>query len=104
MVLSSSHMHCFYVKTVKDIALPDLESDEGFRDKAVSRGVAGSAMSETPALEGARRDQITCDVNIDSLAYWNNPQGKRDQEFRSPFAVEVRRPFDFSSVVQSVSY
>jgi hypothetical protein len=86
-------MHCFCVKAVKDITVQDLESDEGFRDKPVSRGVAGRTMSETPALAGAKRGEITCDVNIDSLAYWNNPQGKRDEEFRSPFAAEVRRPF-----------
>ena len=69
----------------------DLESDEGFRDKPVVRGVVGRKLLETPALDGAKRGHITCDVNIDSLAYWNSPQGKRDEEFRSPFADEVRK-------------
>lgn len=47
-------------------------------------------MSDTPALEGAKRGHIECDLNVDSLAYWNDPQGRKDREFRSPFAAEVR--------------
>jgi len=59
-------------------------------------------MSETPAVEGAKRGHIECEVNVDSLAYWNYPQGTRDQEFRSPFAAEVRHEanlFDFPFVI-----
>ena len=42
-------------------------------------------MSETPALVGASRGTISCDINVDSLAYWNDPQGTRDRDFVSPF-------------------
>lgn len=78
------------VKTIKDITIADLEPDDHFREKPVARGVAGRPMSQTPALEGARRAHVDCEINVDSLAYWNYPQGKRDEEFRSPFAIEVR--------------
>jgi hypothetical protein len=44
-------------------------------------------MEETPALEGGSRAHIECDVNVDSMAYWNDPQGHRDHQFESPFAV-----------------
>ncbi len=76
---------------LKDIGLSDLRTDEGFKDKpGLSRGVAGRPASKTPALTGASRAHIECDVNVDSLAYWNDPQGTRDQEFVSPFRVKVR--------------
>jgi hypothetical protein len=55
----------------------------------VARGVAGRPANETPALDGASRAHIECDINVDSLAYWNDPQGTRDLSFKSPFAVEV---------------
>lgn len=66
-----------------------MEEDSGFSDMAVARGVAGRPASETPALDGASRAHIECDINVDSLAYWNDPQGTRDVNFKSPFAVEV---------------
>ena len=74
---------------MKEITSDYLESDVGFQDKPLSRGVAGRPLGETPSLIGAKRGHIQCDVNVDSLAYWNSPQGARDAEFRSPFAVEV---------------
>jgi len=67
----------------------DLENDYGYVDKPLSRGVAGRPLLETPALVGAKRGHIECDVNVDSLAYWNSPQGVRDMEFHSPFALKV---------------
>ncbi len=79
------------MKTIYDINVADLEPDSQFRDKAVARGVAGRRMDETPALEGAKRGHIDCEINVDSLAYWNYPQGKRDEEFQSPFSNQVRR-------------
>eukprot|EP00980_Cylindrotheca_fusiformis_P003054 scaffold713_cov131-Cylindrotheca_fusiformis.AAC.12 len=66
----------------KAIILSDLQGDEGFRDKPVARGEAGRPMSETPTLEGARRAHIDCEVNVDSLAYWNDPTGTKRSEFR----------------------
>jgi hypothetical protein len=57
-------------------------------DVPVARGVAGRKMAQTPAVIGAKRAHVECDVNVDSLAYWNDPIGTRDQEFVSPFASE----------------
>ena len=54
--------------------------------KILARGVAGLPMSQTPALEGAKWAHIECDADVDDYAYWNDPQGKRDQNFKSPFA------------------
>ena len=70
-------------------SLSELRPDEGFRGKSIIRGVAGRATSETPALVGAKRGHIDCDINVDSLAYWNDPQGERDINFISPFASKV---------------
>jgi hypothetical protein len=50
----------------------------------LARGVSGLPMSETPSLIGATKGHVECDVDVDQLAYWNN-QGKRDNEFKSPF-------------------
>ena len=52
----------------------------------LARGVAGLPASRTPALEGGRRGHIQCDVDVDQLAYWNDPQGERDLKWVSPFA------------------
>ena len=73
------------------IGLLDLTTDERFQQKGVNRGVAGRPSVETPALVGASRAHIECDVNVDSLAYWNDPQGKRDEDFVSPFKAKVRQ-------------
>jgi hypothetical protein len=74
-------------RKVPTYALQDLAPDVGFRDKKVARGVAGRPERDTPALDGARRAHIECEINVDSLAYWNDPQGKRDDDFVSPFRV-----------------
>jgi hypothetical protein len=52
-------------------------------------------MSETPALEGAHRAHIECEVNVDSLAYWNDPTGEKDRNFVSPFETQVSRAVRF---------
>jgi len=52
---------------------------------SLARGVSGLPMSETPALVGATRGHIECEVDVDQLVYWNSPQGKRDIDFKSPF-------------------
>jgi hypothetical protein len=79
------------VVTLKpDIKLSDLQTDEQFHGKALARGLTGRPMSDTPALEGASRAHIECDVNVDSLAYWNDPQGEIDRDFTSPFRAQVR--------------
>ena len=83
-----------YVRTVfqmPDIALSDLTQDDGFKSKPVARQLSGRPLSQTPAVKEAERAHIECDVNVDSLAYWNDPQGDRDQSFKSPFAVKVRK-------------
>lgn len=75
---------------IMPIGLLDFTTDEWFQKKEVNRGVAGRPIVETPALVGASRAHIECDVNVDSLAYWNDPQGKRDEDFVSPFKAKVR--------------
>ena len=58
-------------------------------DQKLARGHSGLPMYKTPALIGAKRGTVECDVDVNSMAYWNAPQGKRDEEFVSPFLVEV---------------
>jgi GDP-fucose protein O-fucosyltransferase len=82
-------------RTTKDgrilpaLTASDLDStlDSHAQDMPVARGVAGSPIEQTPALVDAVRAHIDCDVNVDTLAYWNDPIGTRDLEFTSPFAV-----------------
>lgn len=54
----------------------------------LARGVSGLPMPQTPALEGAEWGHVECDVNVDDMAYWNEPQGTRDQNFVSPFSMQ----------------
>ena len=72
------------------LAAGDEGNQEGGADffgaKAPARGISGLPMGQTPALSGASRGKIECDVDVDALAYWNDPQGDRDRSFRSPFA------------------
>eukprot|EP00566_Odontella_aurita_P001240 CAMPEP_0113571680 /NCGR_PEP_ID=MMETSP0015_2-20120614/25685_1 /TAXON_ID=2838 /ORGANISM="Odontella" /LENGTH=553 /DNA_ID=CAMNT_0000474651 /DNA_START=165 /DNA_END=1826 /DNA_ORIENTATION=- /assembly_acc=CAM_ASM_000160 len=56
----------------------------------IGRGGNALSLSKTPALKGAERGTVKCDVNVDSLAYWNSPQGLRDRLFQSPFAGKER--------------
>ena len=63
----------------------------------LARGVAGLPLSQTPALVGGKRGHIDCDVNVDALAYWNDPQGRRDLEFVSPFADAALSDADTSN-------
>jgi hypothetical protein len=52
------------------------------RPKHLDRGFSGLPMSETPALIGAKRGKVKkCDVNVDAMAYWNDPQGDFDVNF-----------------------
>jgi hypothetical protein len=57
-------------------------------EATLARGAAGLSMEKTPALVGAKPGRIECDVNVNDMAYWNSPQGHRDQEFQSPFATD----------------
>jgi len=54
-------------------------------DTHLARGISGRPMESTPALIGAKHGRVTCETNVDSLAYWNEPQGTRDATFISPF-------------------
>jgi GDP-fucose protein O-fucosyltransferase len=58
------------------------------------RGVNKYPLSKTPALLGAQRGHVNCDVPIDQdkIVYWSSPQGDRDQAFKSPFAPPVTEP------------
>jgi hypothetical protein len=88
----SSNPSFFPLATQKiDIGIKDLRPDDGFREKPVARLLAGRELSQTPAVVGAKRAHIECDVNVDSLAYWNDPRGERDENFKSPFSVQVGR-------------
>jgi hypothetical protein len=55
------------------------------KKQQLARGVSGLPMSQTPALIGAQSGHVECDVDVDDIVYWNDPQGKRDREFVSPF-------------------
>ena len=59
------------------------------RPNRLARGMFGLPMSKSPALEGGSRGTIDCDVNVDSLAYWNDPQGEFDRSFSSPFRTSA---------------
>ncbi|KAL7532761.1 hypothetical protein ACHAWF_004236 [Thalassiosira exigua] len=61
-------------------------------DATLARGVSGRRLEDTPALIGAKRGHIACDVDVDSMAYWNEPQGTRDLSFVSPFAHDSPYP------------
>ena len=61
----------------------------------LARGVSGLPFEETPALIGAKRGHIECNVNVDDLAYWNNPQGLRDDEFVTHFKEPTDRYISF---------
>ena len=52
----------------------------------LGRGIAGRPIELTPALVGAKRGHMTCDTIDNRLAYWNEPQGTRDEAFVSAFA------------------
>lgn len=65
---------------------PNADADEP--RSTLARGVSGLPLSQTPALVGGKRGHIECGVDVDFLAYWNDPQGTRDREFISPFAAE----------------
>lgn len=58
-------------------------------EKPVARGVSGRPIEETKAVVGARRAHITCDVDVDDLAYWNEPQGRRDYIFETPYRDKI---------------
>ena len=62
------------------------DSKKQLNRQILARGVAGLPISQTPALKGAKWGHIECDVDVDDIAYWNDPQGKQDQNFESPFA------------------
>ena len=67
----------------------DLPQDPAdWTSKPVARGVAGRPLDETPSVVGAKRAHIDCEINVDSLAYWNSPQGEEDIKFTSPFSTE----------------
>jgi hypothetical protein len=95
----SNTIHASKDKIEKRIptSLTELQQDINWStSQPLSRGVAGRPISQTPALQGAKRASIACDINVDSLAYWNDPQGDRDQQFTSPFKAPEERYITFS--------
>ena len=72
-------------RKVKNITLEDLQKlTPKSRPASLARGVVGLPLDQTPDLEGAKRGHIQCEVDVDFLAYWNDPVGKPDIEFESP--------------------
>ena len=70
--------------------LVDLPQDPiDWQSKPLARGLAGRPMEETPALIGAQRAHVECDIPVDSLAYWNNPIGDRDENYVPPFKPKL---------------
>ena len=65
------------------------------KKQQLARGVSGLPMSQTPALIGAERGHVECDVDVDDIVYWNDPQGTRDQEFVSPFKTPQNHYLSF---------
>jgi hypothetical protein len=56
---------------VPKFSLEDLTPDVGIALKELARGVAGMPMLSTPALKGASRAHIECEVNVDSLGTYH---------------------------------
>jgi hypothetical protein len=44
------------------------------------------SVRKAPALIGAKRGHVQCEVNVDDLVYWNDPQGQADIDFQAPFS------------------
>lgn len=74
--------------TLKDLPVDTTD----WQAKPVARGVAGRPMDQTPALQGARRAHIDCDIPVDALAYWNDPVGERDLHYTTPFRSKNLSP------------
>jgi len=66
------------------IPLSDAKDNAATSD-TMSHAVDALKQYQTPALVGAKKGHITCDSNVNSLAYWNDPQGNRDYTFSSPY-------------------
>lgn len=77
-------IHRKKMPVTKDQLVPD----RNFKDMSVARGVSGRELEDTPSVKGAKRGSIQCDINVDSMAYWNDPVGTTDLEFVSPFSLE----------------
>ena len=74
-------------KKINDTALPTEIGSKNIEQK-VGKRVPPLPMSETPALNGAKKGTIECEVDVSSLVYWNDPQGSRDVDYVSPFIGE----------------
>jgi len=82
-----------FLQAKREVDIPRKDTEAELTDtnadaprSSLARGVSGLPLSQTPALVGGKRGHIDCDVDVDFLAYWNDPQGTRDQEFAPPFA------------------
>ena len=79
------------VSDAKVNEIVDTPKSSGSKHRSLARGVSGLPMEETPALVGASRGHVECDVDVDELVYWNEPQGQRDIDFKSPFATQSEK-------------
>ena len=62
-----------------------IESSIQLQSGHIINSAVNTPIVDTPALKGAKRGHITCDKNVDSLVYWNDPAGSRDYTFTSQF-------------------
>ena len=77
--------------------LPPKETLPPTQEDNLGRGVAGLPLAQTPALLGAKRGGFDCDaeVNVEQMAYWNQPQGLRDREFQTSFRASEEKFLTF---------
>ena len=92
---SSVHQHkSNLIRHVNQNNIPEKEEEEVEEkdskniEEKVGKRVPPLPMSETPALNGAKKGTIECEVDVSSLVYWNDPQGSRDVDYVSPFIGE----------------
>ena len=87
---SSVHQHkSNLIRHVNQNNIQEEEEEDSKNIKQkIGKRVPPLPMSETPALNGAKKGTIECEVDVSSLVYWNDPQGSRDVDYVSPFIGE----------------
>jgi hypothetical protein len=77
--------------------LPPKETLPPTQEDNLGRGLAGLPLAQTPALLGAKRGTFVCDADVDveKMAYWNQPQGLRDREFQTSFRASEEKFLTF---------
>ena len=64
----------------------------GIQQELLPPSSSSSSSSVPEPLRGAQRAPIHCpELNVQSLAYWNDPIGTRDEQYTSPFSVYTQQ-------------